>query len=98
MYVWSTLEMEKEWGAAKYFKYHQKLKDAWDETEGKVLTYEEKLAQTPFCRLTNGSTRDGKAAGCQPVCIPKFLPAHRFLPHPDALHITGRITLCYFRI
>ena len=38
----------RRWGAAKYFKYHQKLKDAWDETEGKVLTYEEKLAQTPF--------------------------------------------------
>lgn len=59
---WTQKEMEKEWGAAKYFKYHQKLKDAWDETEGKVLTYEEKLAQTPFCRLTNGSTRDGKEA------------------------------------
>ena len=31
---WTQKEMEKEWGAAKYFKYHQKLKDAWDETEG----------------------------------------------------------------
>ncbi len=54
--------MEKVWGAAKYFKYHQKLKNAWDATEGKVLTYEDKLAKTPFCRLTNGSTRDGKEA------------------------------------
>lgn len=59
---WTQKKMEKVWGAAKYFKYHQKLKSAWDATEGKVLTYEDKLAKTPFCRLTNGSTRDGKEA------------------------------------
>lgn len=59
---WTQKKMEKVWGAAKYFKYHQKLKNAWDVTEGKVLTYEDKLAKTPFCRLTNGSTRDGKEA------------------------------------
>ena len=59
---WTQKKMEKVWGAAKYFKYHQKLKNAWDATEGKVLTYEDKLAKTPFCRLTNGSTRDGKEA------------------------------------
>ena len=59
---WTQKKMEKVWGTAKYFKYHQKLKNAWDATEGKVLTYEDKLAKTPFCRLTNGSTRDGKEA------------------------------------
>lgn len=59
---WTQKKMEKVWGAAKYFKYHQKLKRAWEATEGKVLTYKDKLARTPFCRLTNGSTRDGKEA------------------------------------
>ena len=27
-----------------------------------VLTYENALAKTPFCRLSNGSTRDGREA------------------------------------
>ena len=29
---------------------------------GQVLTYENALAKTPFCRLSNGSTRDGREA------------------------------------
>lgn len=58
---WTQKKMEKVWGG-KYLKYHQRLKKAWEATEGKVLTYENKLVKTPFCRLTNGSTRDGKEA------------------------------------
>lgn len=59
---WTREQMEDAWGMAKYLKYHKKLEDAWKETKGQVLTYEEKLARTPFFRLSNGSTRDGKEA------------------------------------
>lgn len=59
---WNQQEMQEAWGAAKYYKYYNKLKNAWQDTEGKVLTYEDKLAKAPFCKLTNGNTRDGKEA------------------------------------
>lgn len=59
---WTQQKMQEAWGSTKYYKYYNKLKDAWKKTEGKVLTYEDKLAKVPFCRLTNGNTRDGKEA------------------------------------
>ena len=52
-------QMEDAWGA-KYPKYYNKLVDAWNDTEGQVLFYGEELALTPFFRLSNGCTRDGK--------------------------------------
>lgn len=51
--------MEDAWGA-KYSKYYNKLADAWNETQGQVLFYGEELAMTPFFRLSNGCTREGK--------------------------------------
>ena len=36
------------------------MEDAWKSTEGMVLLYGEELALTPFFRLSNGCTRDGK--------------------------------------
>lgn len=57
---WTTKEMKKQWGASKYSQNYNHIKDAWQDTEGQVLMYGENLANTPFCRLTNGSTRDGK--------------------------------------
>lgn len=57
---WTQKEMEKAWGAAKYSRYYSKLRSAWRDTEGQVLMYEGKLAKTPFFRLSNGSTRDGR--------------------------------------
>ncbi len=56
---WTRRQMEDAWGA-KYSKYYGKLKDAWDGTEGAVLFFGEGLALTPFFRLSNGCTRDGK--------------------------------------
>lgn len=56
---WTRKQMEDAWGA-KYSKYYGKLKDAWDGTEGAVLFFGEGLALTPFFRLSNGCTRDGK--------------------------------------
>ena len=57
---WTKKEMEEQWGGAFYGKNYKKLENAWKETEGQVLVYEEELANTPFCRLTNGNSRDGK--------------------------------------
>lgn len=56
---WSEKEMKENWGTEYHSKY-RKLKKAWEDTDGQVLMYEDKLANVPFCRLTNGSTRDGK--------------------------------------
>ncbi len=58
---WTQKQMEDAWGS-KYSKYYSKLAEVWDETEGKVMFYGEDLALTPFFRLSNGCTRDGKEA------------------------------------
>lgn len=57
---WTTEEMREQWGAGKYSENYDRLKDAWQKTEGQVLMYGDKPANVPYCRLTNGSTRDGK--------------------------------------
>lgn len=44
--------IEKSW--------YQKLEKAWDETEGQVVMYEEKLALVPFHQVSNGKTRKGE--------------------------------------
>ncbi len=57
---WTQKEMEKAWGVTRYSRYYNKLRSAWRDTEGQVLMYDGKPAMTPFFRLSNGSTRDGK--------------------------------------
>lgn len=57
---WTEQEMKEEWGAADYYSFYRKMERAWEETDGQVLLYGENLADTPFTRLTNGNTRDGK--------------------------------------
>lgn len=59
---WTKEEMEDAWGISGYLKNYNCLKEVWQETEGQVVTYEGKLARTPFFRLSNGNTRDGKEA------------------------------------
>lgn len=58
---WNEKEMEKQWGS-KFGENYEKLEDAWEETEGEVLTYNDKPIQAPFHYLSNGTTRDGKEA------------------------------------
>lgn len=53
-------EMEDAWGFAKYQTCYKKLEQAWQETKGQVLMYEDELIYTPFFSLSNGSTRDGE--------------------------------------
>lgn len=56
---WTQEEMEKAWGVTKYSRYRHRLENAWQATEGKVLMKDGVAANAPFCRLTNGSTRNG---------------------------------------
>ena len=56
---WSREEMKKAWGA-KDSVYYRKFSDAWQETEGEILTWQEQPAYAPFFRLSNGCTRDAK--------------------------------------
>ncbi len=39
--------------------WYQKLKALWEETEGEVIMYEDKLALVPFHQVSNGKTRIG---------------------------------------
>lgn len=57
---WTEKEMKKQWGTMHYSENYRKMKHAWDDTEGQVLMFGDNLANTPFTRMTNGSTRDGK--------------------------------------
>lgn len=59
---WTKNQMQEAWGSGKYSKNYAKLVNAWHDTEGQVVTYDGKLARTPFCALSNGSTRDGREA------------------------------------
>ena len=54
-------EMEKEWKSHMQESY-EKLSKAWNETKERILVYEDQPAYTPYCRLTNGKTRDAKEA------------------------------------
>lgn len=54
-------EMEDEW-KGNMQKYYTKLSKAWNETKERILVYEDHPAYTPYCRLTNGKTRDAKEA------------------------------------
>ncbi len=57
---WATEEMRRQWGAGKFGTNYDKLKKAWEDTDSQVLMYGEAPASVPYCRLTNGNTRDGK--------------------------------------
>ena len=40
--------------------WYKKLEKIWDETEGEVIIYKEKLALVPFHKVSNGKTRVGQ--------------------------------------
>lgn len=54
---WTRSQMETNWGKDVYAENYEKLRNAWDETEGKVLMYNGSLALTPYHKLSNGKTR-----------------------------------------
>lgn len=57
---WTRQQMESNWGSDNYSEYYEKVKTAWEETEGSVLMYEGSLALTPYHKVSNGKTRSGK--------------------------------------
>ena len=54
---WTRSQMETNWGSDAYGKNYEKMKKAWDETDGQVLMYNGSLALTPYHKLSNGKTR-----------------------------------------
>ena len=54
-------DMKKEWKSHRE-EYYEKLSKAWNETKERILTYEDHPAYTPYCRITNGKTRDAREA------------------------------------
>ena len=54
---WTRSQMEHNWGTGEYGKKYEKLKNAWEDTEGQVLMYNGSLALTPYHKLSNGMTR-----------------------------------------
>lgn len=61
---WTQQEMLDKWGTVKFNIYYNKLQDAWNETEGEVIVYDDKLIVAPFHQLNNGSTRNGNEVLC----------------------------------
>ena len=57
---WTQEDMKDNWGTGRAAAHYEKFRSAWQETEGQVLMYDGKPANAPYCRLTNGNTRDGK--------------------------------------
>lgn len=53
---WENAKREKEID----IRWRERLEKAWDETEGQVILYKDKLALVPFHRLSNGKTRSGE--------------------------------------
>ena len=45
-------DIEKSW--------YKKLEKIWDDTQGQVILYQDKLALVPFHQVSNGKTRDGQ--------------------------------------
>lgn len=56
---WTRSQMRSNWGSGEYGENYEKMKTAWQETDGQVLMYEGKLILTPYHKLSNGMTRSG---------------------------------------
>jgi len=58
-HFWTSRDMERAWGARDYAANHELLRTIWEETEGQIVTFEGRIATTPFHKLSNGRTRIG---------------------------------------
>lgn len=57
---WTKKEMKSQWGRKEFQKKYEKMVQAWEETDGQVVLYNNQLAMLPFHQLSNGRTRIGK--------------------------------------
>lgn len=51
-------DLKEKWDAKDFKKYMKKYERAIRATKREVLMYEEQIANVPFCKLSNGMTRD----------------------------------------
>lgn len=56
---WTKEDMKRQWGTHKFQKNYDKMQKAWEETDGQVVMYNNRLAMVPFHQLSNGKTRIG---------------------------------------
>lgn len=59
-HFWTRKEMENQWGRLKFQKNYEKIRKAWEATDGQVVMYDNELAMVPFHQLSNGKTRIGQ--------------------------------------
>lgn len=55
----SKKEMEELWGQEKYYEFYEKIIKALQDTDGQVMTFEEKVINPSFHKVSAGMTRDG---------------------------------------
>ena len=56
-YYFTKQECEKMWGEQAK-KYLQKIQEAVNDTRGMILVCNDDIVEAPFCRMSNGKTRD----------------------------------------
>ncbi|MGN0292028.1 MAG: SpoIID/LytB domain-containing protein [Lachnospiraceae bacterium] len=55
----SKQEMEQLWGQEKYYEFYEKMIKAAEDTDGQVMTFENKVINPSFHKVSAGMTRDG---------------------------------------
>lgn len=55
----SKKEMEQLWGQEKYYEFYEKMIRAAQETDGQVMTFDKKVINPSFHKVSAGTTRDG---------------------------------------
>lgn len=54
---WTRSQMKSNWGASDYAEKYDRIQEAWNDTEGKILIYNGMPALTPYHKLSNGKIR-----------------------------------------
>lgn len=74
-------QMEEMWGKNRYLEYYKKLRDAVQETRGRVIEYDGELIEPLFHRVSAGSTRTGDELHpyLQAVESPKDVEAENYM-------------------
>lgn len=55
----SKEEMEQLWGQEKYYEFYEKMLLAVEDTDGQVMTFDKKVINPSFHKVSTGMTRDG---------------------------------------
>ncbi|MCI8326154.1 MAG: hypothetical protein HFI37_00085, partial [Lachnospiraceae bacterium] len=55
----SKEEMEQLWGQEKYYEFYERMLKAVQDTDGQVMTFDGKVINPSFHKVSAGTTRDG---------------------------------------